>query len=154
MGQTDVFDLPWPELGDLADGPDGYEDLARATEAALIGLKPTVFEQSFGSQTFQPNVFRNFQINTFPTGKLFVGSVMAAGVRITGAQWINMSVNDTNTLLSGVNPATLSTIGTQLIFNMTIPIAHLFTGIFAVNFYCSNGPAVIIDNISAVGVVY
>jgi len=36
MGATDVYQLPWPELGDLADGPDGYQDLAKATEAALL----------------------------------------------------------------------------------------------------------------------
>lgn len=39
MGATTNFKLPWPELGNLADGPDGYEDLAEAVEAALIGQR-------------------------------------------------------------------------------------------------------------------
>lgn len=39
MGATNVFKLPWPELGDLADGPDGYQDLAAAVEAALLGQR-------------------------------------------------------------------------------------------------------------------
>lgn len=36
MGATPTYKLPWPELGNLADGPDGYEDLAEAVEAALL----------------------------------------------------------------------------------------------------------------------
>lgn len=39
MGATPTFKLPWPELGNLADGPDGYEDLAEAVEAVLIAQR-------------------------------------------------------------------------------------------------------------------
>lgn len=35
MGTTDIFKLPWPELVDPADGPDGFQDLAVASEVAL-----------------------------------------------------------------------------------------------------------------------
>jgi hypothetical protein len=35
MGQTTGYALPWPELVDSADGPDGFSDLATATENAL-----------------------------------------------------------------------------------------------------------------------
>ncbi|HEY5785342.1 MAG TPA: hypothetical protein VIT65_11240 [Microlunatus sp.] len=35
MGQTDAYLLPWPDLPELADGPDGFMDLALATEAAI-----------------------------------------------------------------------------------------------------------------------
>lgn len=35
MGVTDTYLLPWPELPELADGPDGFQDLALATEAAI-----------------------------------------------------------------------------------------------------------------------
>jgi len=37
MGQTTGFALPWPELVDSADGPDGFSDLATATENAIKG---------------------------------------------------------------------------------------------------------------------
>lgn len=35
MGQTAGFALPWPELVDSADGPDGYQKLAQASETAI-----------------------------------------------------------------------------------------------------------------------
>ena len=35
MGQTDTYLLPWPELPELADGPDGFQDLALATENTI-----------------------------------------------------------------------------------------------------------------------
>lgn len=35
MGSTPTWHLPWPELADPADGPDGYQDLAVAVDAAL-----------------------------------------------------------------------------------------------------------------------
>jgi len=35
MGATATYQLPWPELPELADGPDGFQDLALATEAAI-----------------------------------------------------------------------------------------------------------------------
>lgn len=38
MGATPVYALPYPELSDPADGPDGYRDLAQATEGALLAL--------------------------------------------------------------------------------------------------------------------
>jgi hypothetical protein len=47
MGQTDIYDLPWPELGDPSDGPDGYQDLALATEAALKGLRDNAEDIAF-----------------------------------------------------------------------------------------------------------
>lgn len=34
MGQTTEFQYPWPELSEVADGPDGYQDLAARAEAA------------------------------------------------------------------------------------------------------------------------
>lgn len=47
MGATPVFTLPWPELGDLADGPDGYQDLAKAAEAALLGQRDTADDKAY-----------------------------------------------------------------------------------------------------------
>jgi hypothetical protein len=41
MGHTTVYTLPWPELSYPAKGPDGYKDLALATEAALLQEKNT-----------------------------------------------------------------------------------------------------------------
>lgn len=35
MGTTPLYQLPWPELPDIADGPDGFQDLAVATETAI-----------------------------------------------------------------------------------------------------------------------
>jgi hypothetical protein len=35
MGSTPLYTLPWPELPDVADGPDAYQKLAVATEAAI-----------------------------------------------------------------------------------------------------------------------
>lgn len=35
MGATSAYLLPWPELPELADGPDGFQDLALATENAI-----------------------------------------------------------------------------------------------------------------------
>ncbi|HEY5785341.1 MAG TPA: hypothetical protein VIT65_11235 [Microlunatus sp.] len=35
MGQTSGYALPWPELVDGADGPDGYQKLAQASETAI-----------------------------------------------------------------------------------------------------------------------
>ena len=60
MGATDIYQLPWPELGDLADGPDGYQDLARATEAALLTEKTSnadtqSYTPSFTSNGIQPS---------------------------------------------------------------------------------------------------
>lgn len=35
MGASPKYALPWPELVDSADGPDGFQDLATATENTL-----------------------------------------------------------------------------------------------------------------------
>jgi hypothetical protein len=37
MGQTAKYALPWPEASDPADGPLAFQNLANATEAALLG---------------------------------------------------------------------------------------------------------------------
>lgn len=42
MGATAIYRLPWPELPDVADGPDGYQDLAKATESALTKVKSSI----------------------------------------------------------------------------------------------------------------
>jgi hypothetical protein len=41
VGHTNIYSLPWPELADPADGPDGYQDLAVATELALLRERDT-----------------------------------------------------------------------------------------------------------------
>lgn len=38
MGTTEIFRLPWPEFTDKANGPNGYENLAKATDFALQSL--------------------------------------------------------------------------------------------------------------------
>jgi hypothetical protein len=96
MGATDVYQLPWPELGDLADAPDGYQDLAQATEAALLKEKQTddslTYTPTFTSNGAQPGnlawtaryqvrngwcevmIFGQFYANTPPgSGQLAVG---------------------------------------------------------------------------------
>jgi hypothetical protein len=39
MGSTSIYNLPWPDVTSAADGPDGYKDLATATEIAIQGDK-------------------------------------------------------------------------------------------------------------------
>lgn len=44
MGSTPTYNLPWPELGNDADGPGAFKNLAEATETALSGFTPPVPE--------------------------------------------------------------------------------------------------------------
>ena len=78
MGQTSVFTLPWPELPDLADGPDGFKDLAEATEAAMLNERNGVFDQ-----TYEPQ-WRATSVNPF-------GAVWTARYSVRNG-WCNLHI--------------------------------------------------------------
>lgn len=69
MGATPVYALPYPELSDPADGPDGYRDLAQATEGALLALIA-------GAKT--PNDVAIWNGTGWVAGKLSDASIAAA----------------------------------------------------------------------------
>lgn len=76
MGSTSIYKLPWPELPEAADGPDGYQKLAEAVETALITGVP-----------------RRVLSTARPTSSYAVGDQILetdTGRRATwdGAQWI------------------------------------------------------------------
>jgi hypothetical protein len=61
MGQTEHYHIPWPDGPGAADGPNGFEDIALATEAGLAATltenKAVAFTPSWSSQgAQQPNI--------------------------------------------------------------------------------------------------
>lgn len=54
MGTTPIYGIDWPELSDLADGPNGFETVALGVEAALPNLLWADFGSAVNGQQAPP----------------------------------------------------------------------------------------------------
>ena len=80
MGATPAYALPWPELVDSADGPDGFQDLAVATETAIKGRSLRLLGSGKGESTASVEVRSTpyeptYAINLPATAKVVIVTV-------------------------------------------------------------------------------
>jgi hypothetical protein len=113
MGSTPVYQLPWPELPDDANGPDGYQDLAVAAETAIKTQADAVkaasnFIAQGARQTYDavpPGVWGNAIAQSWegtPAGRYLITGLLNWGTdAVQTAVYSYMRL----TVESGTNPA-------------------------------------------------
>jgi len=96
MGSTTEYKLPWPELPDAADGPDGFQKLATATENALKAFG-SILTASSGSGNAPGSTWATAcEINgTMPAGQymLFAEIRWSNNWGGDGYTWIDITAN-------------------------------------------------------------
>lgn len=126
MGKTAIYQLPWPELPDTADGPDGYEDLALATEAGLTQVRNQIAPVSQFTDHFfnTPGAAMPNGAVAWGTGVLTFGAMThnrVASISLTaycnaGSIVANLFVN--NIIVRAVGAAVLGTASVVHLFNL------------------------------------
>lgn len=100
MGATTPDGLPWPELAEPGNVPQDMQELAGATQTALLGRMPVAYET--GAATYEPAWYANTDpyggVSVFRMGKL----VVARGLARRNA---NLTVTDNTTITFASLPA-------------------------------------------------
>ena len=93
MGQTPIYDLPYPEPTDPADGPGGFEALATATEGVFAGLVAPVMTKIADLTKSSPGPSFDFQ--AIP--QTFRDLLLAMDFRgdAAGPMYVNVVCNNT-----------------------------------------------------------
>jgi hypothetical protein len=100
MGQTSKYHLPWPELGEATDGPNGIEDLANALETALdrtiSDMDVARFEPGWTGDAGTPQIGNGSKFGYY--------SVQNGWCTVTGNLWFGTGTNGASGYLNIVLP--------------------------------------------------
>lgn len=146
MPETSVYDLPYPTLASLADGPDGFQDLADKMEATLLGrCKP--FTSSVPKQTWSSGA-KNYTLSSVPLGcPVFL--TLDALVRFpswpVGGIYLVMQIFDGAVKVAGDLAAMLTDASGGVVWPYTIACARVFVNAPVVRYTIGGTGAVTVD---------
>ena len=128
MGKTTEYQLPWPELPDAADGPDGFENLATATETALKGFGTLLTGSSSSGQANPSQWITAVELNStnMAAGQymIFAHLWWSANWGTDGYTWTDLNANG-ESLFVGTLPCRTGGDGTPPAFHTwAIPHRH------------------------------